>query len=70
MFSILGDVTDLLVQIFLLDRKPGNRSSVRGATHCTFVEHDSQNLSLFVKIWSILGLEQQSEIVRMDVLHF
>jgi len=71
MFSILGDVTDLQVaDLFAGTGNLGIEALSRGATHCTFVEHDSQNVSLIRQNLVNLGLEQQSEIVRMDVLHF
>lgn len=71
LFSILGDLTDLrIADLFAGTGNLGIEALSRGAAHCTFVENDPQNIALIRQNLIHLGLEQQAEIVKSDVIKY
>ncbi|MFH1213743.1 MAG: 16S rRNA (guanine(966)-N(2))-methyltransferase RsmD [Candidatus Neomarinimicrobiota bacterium] len=71
LFSILGDVSDLrAVDLFAGTGNLGLEALSRGAAYCTFVENDSQNVTLIRRNLAEFGLEPKAEVIRSDVLKY
>lgn len=71
LFSILGDITDLrIADLFAGTGNLGIEALSRGAASCTFVENNSQNVTLIRQNLIDLNLEPQAEIVQSDVLEY